>query len=78
MATSPSTDTVNSAPSIVKGMLHHTTHDPNVVVGDGDELAGAIRYKPCRSRNCPGRDDTHPTGPYCGGSYAIGDEDESV
>eukprot|EP00978_Attheya_sp_CCMP212_P030876 scaffold114875_cov31-Attheya_sp.AAC.4 len=32
MSTPPSADTVDTVPSIVKGALHHTTHDPNVVV----------------------------------------------
>eukprot|EP00978_Attheya_sp_CCMP212_P004503 scaffold9798_cov28-Attheya_sp.AAC.1 len=29
------------------------------------------RKKIKRSRNCPGLDDTHPTGPYCGAPSAI-------
>eukprot|EP00978_Attheya_sp_CCMP212_P038835 scaffold196503_cov59-Attheya_sp.AAC.1 len=32
MSTPPSADTVDTVPSIVKGALHHTTHDPNVAV----------------------------------------------
>eukprot|EP00978_Attheya_sp_CCMP212_P031909 scaffold122341_cov40-Attheya_sp.AAC.2 len=32
MATPPSADTVDTVPSIVKGAIHHTTHDPNVAV----------------------------------------------
>eukprot|EP00978_Attheya_sp_CCMP212_P007221 scaffold16758_cov57-Attheya_sp.AAC.4 len=60
MATPPSADTVDSAPSIVKGALHHTTHDPNVMSTNPDDSfeAGAVRYKPWHSRNCPGRQRT--------------------